>query len=91
MTWSMYEQLDLALDRVSSEPDLRVAVFRGAGGHFVAGTDIAQFADFRSGDDGVAYERQLEAVLTKLESLRVATIGAVEGYAAGGGLALATV
>ncbi len=89
MTWSMYEQLDGALDRVASDGELRVAVLRGTGGHFVSGTDIAQFADFASGDDGVAYERRLEAVLAKLESLRVATVAAVEGYAAGGGLALA--
>ncbi len=90
MTWSMYEQLEAILDRVRGERDLRVAVLRGAGGHFVAGTDIAQFVDFRSGDDGVAYERRLEAVLSKLESLPVATIAAVEGSAVGGGMALAT-
>ena len=91
MTWSMYEQLETILDRARVERDLRVVVLRGAGGHFVAGTDIAQFVDFRSGDDGVAYERRLEAVLSKLESLPVATIAAVEGYAVGGGMALATV
>jgi enoyl-CoA hydratase/carnithine racemase len=90
MTWSMYEQLDHALDRVTADPDVRVLVLRGAGGHFVAGTDIAQFTRFTSGDDGVAYERQLEAVISKLEAMRVATIAAVEGYAVGGGLALAT-
>ncbi len=88
MTWSMYEQLDQALDRVASEPDLRVAVLRGTGGHFVAGTDIAQFVDFASGDDGVEYERRLEAVVAKLESLPVATVAAVEGFAAGSGLVL---
>lgn len=89
LTWPMYEQLDRALDRVASEADLRVAVLRGAGGHFVAGTDIAQFADFRTGDDGLAYERRLEVIVAKLESLRVATIAAVDGYAAGSGLVLA--
>ena len=89
MTWAMYEQLDQALDRVASEPGLRVAVLRGAGGHFVAGTDIAQFTEFTSGDDGVAYERLIEAVLTKLESLPVATVAAAEGYVVGGGLAIA--
>jgi len=89
MTWAMYEQLEQALDRVASEADLRVALLRGASGHFVAGTDIAQFADFTTGDDGVAYERRLDAVLAKLESVPVATIAAVEGYAVGGGLALA--
>jgi enoyl-CoA hydratase len=90
MTWSMYEQLDEMLDRVRSEDGLRVVVFRGAAGHFIAGTDISQFVAFQSGDDGVAYERRLESVLAKLETLPVATIAAVEGYAVGGGLALAT-
>ena len=91
MTWAMYEQLDDALDRVSAESGIRVLVLRGAGGHFVAGTDIAQFADFTSGDDGVAYEQRLDAVVAKLEALPVATIAAVQGYAVGGGMALATV
>ena len=91
MTWAMYEQLDGALDRLASESDVRVAVLRGAAGNFVSGTDIAQFADFESGDDGIGYERRLEAVVAKLESARVATIAAVEGYALGGGLALAAV
>jgi len=89
MTWAMYGQLDRALDRVASEPDVRVAVLRGAGGNFIAGTDITQFTSFTTGDDGVAYERRLEAVLAKLESLPVATIAALEGYVVGGGLALA--
>ena len=91
MTWAMYEQLDDALDRVSADTGIRVLVLRGAGGHFVAGTDIAQFAAFTSGDDGVSYERRLDAVIAKLEALPVATIAAVEGYAVGGGMALATV
>lgn len=91
LTWAMYEQLDHTLDRIAADATLRVAVLRGAGGHFAAGTDIAQFTSFTSGDDGVAYERQLEAVVAKLESLRVATVAVVEGYAAGGGLALAAV
>jgi enoyl-CoA hydratase len=90
MTWAMYEQLDEAVDRVEGDADLRVAVLRGAGGHFVAGTDIAQFVNFTSGDDGVAYERQLEVIVTKLESMHVATVAAVEGYAVGSGLVLAT-
>jgi enoyl-CoA hydratase len=89
LTWAMYEELDRALDRVGSEPEVRVVVVRGAGGNFAAGTDISQFAAFASGDDGVDYERRLEGVLTKLESLPATTLAAVEGYAAGFGLALA--
>jgi enoyl-CoA hydratase len=89
MTWGMYDELDDALDRVAGLSDLRVAVLRGAGGHFVSGTDIAQFSVFTSGNDGLAYEHRLEMVVAKLESLKVATIAAVQGYAAGAGLVLA--
>jgi enoyl-CoA hydratase/carnithine racemase len=90
ITWAMYEQLDEALDRAAQESELRVVVIRGAGGHFAAGTDIGQFREFASDDDGVAYEQRLEGVVSKLEALPVATVAAVEGYAVGGGLALAT-
>jgi enoyl-CoA hydratase len=90
MTWTMYEQLEAAVDRIETNANLRVAVLRGAGGHFVAGTDIAQFSQFETGDDGLAYERKLEAIVAKLESTRVATIAAVDGYAVGAGLVIAT-
>ena len=89
MTWAMYDQLDRALDALASDATLRVAVLRGAGGTFVAGTDIAQFREFASGEEGVAYERHIDAIVTKLESVRVATVGVIEGYAAGAGLVLA--
>jgi enoyl-CoA hydratase/carnithine racemase len=89
MTWAMYEQLDQALDRVEADRDVRVVVLRGAGGHFVAGTDISQFTEFTSGDDGLAYETRLETIVAKLEQARAATIAAVEGFAVGAGLVLA--
>ena len=62
MTWGMYEQLAAINRQLSADRSVRVAVFRGAGGQaFVAGTDIEQFTTFSSGEDGVAYERQIEA------------------------------
>src|SRR5262249_58014587 len=69
---------------------LRVAVFRGAGGKaFIAGTDIAQFEAFRSGDDGLAYEEKMEGILDAIEALPVPTLAVIEGFAVGGGLAIA--
>ena len=48
MTWEMYDALVDACDRVDADAAVRVFVLRGAGGKaFVAGTDIAQFQDFR--------------------------------------------
>ena len=89
MTWEMYAQLGAALDAIDADPEVRVAVLRGAGGSFVAGTDIAQFADFTTGDDGVAYERRLDAALARLERLTVPSLAVIEGPAVGGGLAIA--
>lgn len=89
MTWHMYEQLVAVLDAIDADGDIRVVVFRGAGGSFVAGTDISQFADFTTGDDGVAYERRIDSVMARLERLRVPTLAVIEGHATGGGLVLA--
>lgn len=89
MTWEMYEALVAFCDRVDDDPDVRAVVLRGAGTAFVAGTDIAQFREFDGPDDGIAYERRIDAVLDRLESVRVPTIAAVDGYATGGGLAIA--
>jgi enoyl-CoA hydratase len=91
MTWAMYEQLSGICQRLQADASVRVAVFRGAGGQaFVAGTDIEQFLAFRSGDDGVAYERRIEAGIVELCNLPMPTVAVVEGFAVGGGLLLAT-
>src|SRR4030088_1374752 len=90
MTWRMYEQLGQACARICGEEGLRVAVFRGAGGKaFIAGTDIAQFQAFGSGEDGIAYEAKMEGYIGGVEGLPVPTLAVIEGFAIGGGLAIA--
>jgi enoyl-CoA hydratase len=90
MTWRMYEQLAETCARMQGEDGLRAVVFRGAGGKaFIAGTDIAQFQAFRSGDDGIAYEQKMTAHLDAIEALPMPTLAVVEGFAIGGGLAIA--
>lgn len=89
MTWSMYDQLSAALQSLKREHDVRMVVLRGAGGHFIAGTDIAQFASFETSEDGLDYERRLESIVAHLEALPVPTLAVIEGSAMGGGLAIA--
>ncbi|MFK8250514.1 enoyl-CoA hydratase/isomerase family protein [Ancylobacter terrae] len=90
MTFPMYEQLAAACATIAAEPSIRLAVLRGAGGKaFVAGTDIEQFRAFRSGDDAVAYERRIESYIGGLEALPVPTLAVIEGWAVGGGMAIA--
>ena len=90
MTWEMYDGLAAACAAIDQNRHIRVAVLRGAGGKaFVAGTDIAQFRDFTSGNDGLAYEAKLDSFIDALERLRVPSIAVVEGFAVGAGLAIA--
>ena len=56
----------------------------------MAGTDIHQFLDFEGGADGVAYEARIDAGIARIEQLPFPTIAVVEGWAVGGGLAIAT-
>lgn len=89
-TWAMWEGLDAALAEVSADPELRVVTLRGAGGKaFVAGSDIAQFRDFRGGADGVAYEAKMNRYFERLLAVPVPTVAVIDGWAAGGGLNLA--
>lgn len=90
MTMAMYDALAEFCAKVDADPEVRVAVVRGAGGRaFVSGTDINHFRDFESAEDGIAYERHIESVLARLEQVTVPTVAVVEGYATGGGLSIA--
>jgi enoyl-CoA hydratase/carnithine racemase len=90
MTWHMYERLGAICEQLANDRAMRVAVFRGAGGKaFIAGTDIAQFLEFKSGEDGIAYEEKMERYLGLIEALPMPTLAVVEGWAIGGGLAIA--
>ena len=90
MTWQMYERLGEICAELQKDNSVRAVVFRGAGGKaFIAGTDIAQFLKFTSGEDGIAYEEKMEGYLAALVALPMPTIAVIEGFAIGGGLAIA--
>jgi enoyl-CoA hydratase/carnithine racemase len=91
MTWAMYQQLMDICRLLQSDKSVKVISFRGAGHEaFVAGTDIEQFKAFKGGDDGVAYERQIDECIALLESLPMPTVAVIEGWAVGGGMIIAT-
>ena len=92
MTFAMYEGLEEACARADADDSVRILVRRGAGGRaFVAGTDIAQFSTFTSGEDGIAYEKRMERVVGRLERVRKPTVAVIDGYAIGGGMSIAAV
>ena len=90
LSLAMYDELSAACGQIASTPGLRAAVFRGANGAFVAGTDIAEFRSFKTGEDGVRYEARLERGVAEVETLPVPTLAVIDGPATGGGLMIAT-
>lgn len=73
-----------AMDRLDSEPELRVGIITGAGGHFCAGMDLKAFLDGERPEiEGRGFGAITERPPTK------PLIAAVEGYALAGGCELA--
>lgn len=90
MTWEMYEALVAACEQVDAADAVRVLVLRSAGDKaFISGTDISQFTHFTTPQAPIEYERRMDAIIDRLERVRVPTIAQVQGVAAGGGCAIA--
>jgi enoyl-CoA hydratase/carnithine racemase len=90
LTWSMYDRLSQVCEEVDADESIRVLVLRGAGGRaFVAGTDISQFPAFSGAADGLAYERDGDRRIGRLEAVRKPVIAQIQGVAAGAGLRIA--
>lgn len=94
-TRAMHRELLAALDRVEADRGLRALVITGAGRGFCAGVDLAEF-DFEPGPDlvqradpGPVIEQAFNPTVRKLQALRVPTVAAVNGVAAGAGASLA--
>ena len=91
MTVGMYQSLKNICQDLAKNPQVRLAIFRGAGGKsFVSGSDIAQFSDFKTGADGIRYEEGIDDFLSPLATLPIPTIAVIDGMAVGGGLAIAS-
>ncbi len=90
----MHAELRDALDSIQSNRAVRVLVITGAGRGFCAGQDLADAeVRFTPGetppDLGDVVERHYKPLVMRLSQLRVPTIAAVNGIAAGAGASLA--
>ena len=82
-------ELDLAVDEVYNNPDIRSAIITGAGAKaFVAGADISEFTDLAP-ERAPALARRGQLVFDKIENAPKPIVAAVNGFALGGGCELA--
>jgi 2-(1,2-epoxy-1,2-dihydrophenyl)acetyl-CoA isomerase len=94
-TRAMHMELRGALDRIEADKAIRAAVITGAGRGFCAGADLSEF-DFADGPDrvkradpGPIINELFNPTVRRLMELRVPTVAAVNGVAAGAGASLA--
>jgi enoyl-CoA hydratase len=89
MTFAMYDQIAAVCRDANADAAVKAVVLTGSGEAFVAGTDIAQFVDFKEAAQALEYEHRMDAWLGAIEDVRVPTIAALRGPVVGGGLAIA--
>jgi 2-(1,2-epoxy-1,2-dihydrophenyl)acetyl-CoA isomerase len=94
-TRRMHDEFRDALERVQGDRAIRAAVITGAGRGFCAGADLSEF-DLAPGpnlvqraDPGPLIEQAFNPMTRRLMDLRVPTIAAVNGVAAGAGASVA--
>jgi len=94
MSHDLIADLHTALDEVASDRDCRAAILTGAGRAFCAGLDLKEGAAVPGTQDlgrpqaSLETQKHIASLVTKMRALRVPVIAAVNGAAAGGGLAL---
>ena len=91
----MHHDLWAALDQAEADATIRALVITGAGRGFCAGADLAEF-DFSEGpnlveraDPGPIIDQAFNPTARRLQRLRMPTVAAVNGVAAGAGASLA--
>ena len=94
-TRQMHHDLWAALDIAEADAKIRALVITGAGRGFCAGADLSEF-DFAPGPDlvkradpGPVIDQAFNPTARRLQNLRMPTIAAINGVAAGAGTSLA--
>ena len=94
-TREMHQSLRRTLDRAEAAPHVRALVLTGAGRGFCAGLDLSEL-DFTPGpglleraDPGPVIDQEFNPTTRRLQSLKLPTVVAVNGVAAGAGASIA--
>lgn len=84
------QELHQAFESLGDDAEVRVIILTGSGEKaFVAGADIAEFANFSIEEGAQLAAQGHELLFDYIQNLRTPVIAAVNGFALGGGLELA--
>lgn len=85
----LVDALSEGLDELTSDPEIKAIVLRGAGGAFCAGLDLEEFGADPPRPWRAGFPEKWLALHTRMFQCRVPIVGALERYAIAGGSGLA--
>ena len=90
VTFNMWEQIPVLLERVANMDEARVLVVRGAGDHFSGGADIAQLQTDLTDTTSSGGFREINGIAEEaLANFPLPTVAAIAGYCVGSGCQIA--
>jgi enoyl-CoA hydratase/carnithine racemase len=86
----MWQELGCIFTVLGQQPQVRAIILTGAGEHFSAGADIAEFSKVRATvEQGVEYEQSVDACCDAIAATPKPTIAVINGFCMGGACHLA--
>lgn len=91
MTRAMWRQLRQVFEQLQGDASVRLVTVRGEAGHFCAGGDIAEYADFRFQSDSLRtfHEDEVWGGLSAMLACDLPIVAQIEGNCMGAGVEIA--
>ncbi len=87
---AMWQELGRIFTVLGQQPKVRAIILTGAGEHFSAGADIAEFSKVRATiEQGVEYEKSVDTCCDAIAATPKPTIAVINGFCMGGACHLA--
>lgn len=87
---SMWKEIGRIFTTLGQQPQVRAIILTGAGEHFSAGADIAEFSKVRATvEQGVEYELSVDACCDAIAACPKPTVAVINGFCMGGACHLA--